>query len=405
MIKFSSKKIIFVILLTGALAGSFALGAYLVGAQRDPEITKTASVDADFEPFWKVWNLINEKYPNGQVADQDKVWGAISGLASSLNDPYTVFFPPQEAKLFRDQINGSFGGTGMEVGIKNKVLTVISPLKDSPAEKAGILAGDKIIKIDDTLTADLSIDKAISLIRGEVGTKVKLTIFRENDGAPKEISVVRDTISVPVIDNELRKDGIFVIKLYSFSENSPNLFRVVLRKFIDSGAHKLILDLRGNPGGYLDAAVDMTSWFLPLGKPVVSEDFGDKAEKLVYRSKGYNIFNKNLKFVILVDGGSASASEIMAGALSEHGIAKLVGEKTYGKGSVQELIDITPETSLKITVAKWLTPNGVSISEKGIEPDVKVVPEKSPSVAVPEGTNKVEAKDAQLDKAIEILNK
>jgi len=405
MIKFSSKKIIFVILLTGALAGSFALGAYLVGAQRDPEITKTASVDADFEPFWKVWNLINEKYPNGQVADQDKVWGAISGLASSLNDPYTVFFPPQEAKLFRDQINGSFGGTGMEVGIKNKVLTVISPLKDSPAEKAGILAGDKIIKIDDTLTADLSIDKAISLIRGEVGTKVKLTIFRENDGAPKEISVVRDTISVPVIDNELRKDGIFVIKLYSFSENSPNLFRVVLRKFIDSGAHKLILDLRGNPGGYLDAAVDMTSWFLPLGKPVVSEDFGDKSEKLVYRSKGYNIFNKNLKFVILVDGGSASASEIMAGALSEHGIAKLVGEKTYGKGSVQELIDITPETSLKITVAKWLTPNGVSISEKGIEPDVKVVPEKSPSVAVPEGTNKVEAKDAQLDKAIEILNK
>jgi len=405
MIKFSSKKIIFVILLTGALAGSFALGAYLVGAQRDPEITKTASVDADFEPFWKVWNLINEKYPNGQVADQDKVWGAISGLASSLNDPYTVFFPPQEAKLFRDQINGSFGGTGMEVGIKNKVLTVISPLKDSPAEKAGILAGDKIIKIDDTLTADLSIDKAISLIRGEVGTKVKLTIFRENDGAPKEISVVRDTISVPVIDNELRKDGIFVIKLYSFSENSPNLFRVVLRKFIDSGAHKLILDLRGNPGGYLDAAVDMTSWFLPLGKPVVSEDFGDKAEKLVYRSKGYNIFNKNLKFVILVDGGSASASEIMAGALSEHGIAKLVGEKTYGKGSVQELIDITPETSLKITVAKWLTPNGVSISEKGIEPDVKVVPEKSPSVAAPEGTNKVETKDAQLDKAIEILNK
>ena len=270
MIKFSSKKIIFVILLTGALAVSCALGAYLVGAQRDPEITKTASVDADFEPFWKVWNLINEKYPNGQVADQDKVWGAISGLASSLNDPYTVFFPPQEAKLFRDQINGSFGGTGMEVGIKNKVLTVISPLKDSPAEKAGILAGDKIIKIDDTLTADLSIDKAISLIRGEVGTKVKLTIFRENDGAPKEISVVRDTISVPVIDNELRKDGIFVIKLYSFSENSPNLFRVVLRKFIDSGAHKLILDLRGNPGGYLDAAVDMTSWFLPLGKPVVS---------------------------------------------------------------------------------------------------------------------------------------
>jgi carboxyl-terminal processing protease len=401
------KKILAVILVLAAVSGSFVLGAYL-DSKRIPQVNKIAQVfnkakaeagpiDADFEPFWKVWNIINEKYPNGHIADQDKVWGAISGLASSLNDPYTVFFPPQEAKLFKDQISGSFGGVGMEVGIKDKVLTVISPLKDSPAEKAGIKAGDKILKIDDTVTVDLSIDKAISLMRGEVGTKVKLTILHENDGDPKEITVTRDTIAIPVIDTKLRTDGIFVIQLYSFSENSATLFRQALRKFIDSGSKKLILDLRGNPGGYLDAAVDMASWFLPLGSTIVSEDFGSKADKQVYRSKGYDIFNKNLKMVMLVDAGSASASEILAGALSEHGIAKLIGEKTYGKGSVQELIDITPDTAFKITVAKWLTPNGISISEKGIEPDFKVALAKG---SKPEDKDK----DSQLDKAVEVIN-
>jgi len=399
----NSKRIIAIVLGLSLLMSSFLLGLYL-GSNNNPEINKAASVD--FGPFWKVWNLINEKYPNGRTADQDKVWGAISGLTSALKDPYTVFFPPQEAKLFKDEIAGSFGGAGMEVGVKDKVLTVISPLKGSPAAKAGIKSGDKILKIDDTGTADLNIDKAISLIRGVVGTKVKLTLAREGDKEPRIITIVRETVSIPTIDTELRKDGIFVISLYNFSENSASLLRDALREFIKSGSSKLVLDLRGNPGGYLDAAIDMASWFLPMGSPVVKEDFGDKQDMQIHRSKGYDIFNKNLKMVILVDGGSASASEILAGALSEHGIAKLVGEKTYGKGSVQELINVTPETSLKITIAKWLTPNGVSISEKGIEPDVKVVPEKSPSVAsVPEGKNKVEAKDAQLDKAIEILNK
>src|SRR3972149_10862100 len=204
MNKIIIKRIIIVLVLVLSIFGSFSWGAYL-GLQKVPEVNQTALAfnkdssnteisEADFDPFWKVWNLIDEKYPNGHIAPQEKVWGAISGLASSLNDPYTVFFPPQEAKLFKEQINGSFGGLGMEVGIKDKVLTVISPLKDSPAERAGIKTGDRIIKIDDTLTADLSIDKAIALIRGEIGTKVRLTIFRENDGDPKEITVTRHTI-------------------------------------------------------------------------------------------------------------------------------------------------------------------------------------------------------------------
>jgi carboxyl-terminal processing protease len=395
-------KIVYAGALIILLAGSFSLGAY--EGKTNSEVSRAFSVsnrenpnittDADFEPFWKVWNLIREKSVDKKTTDQEKVWGAVSGLASSLGDPYTVFFPPEESAMFKDTIAGSFGGVGMEVGVKDKVLTVISSLKGTPAEKAGIKSGDKILKIGDALTADLSIDKAVSLIRGEVGTSIKLTIIPAGSDKPEDLSITREVINAPTIDTNLRKDGIFVISLYSFSENSANLFREALRKFAESGSTKLILDLRGNPGGYLDAAVDMASWFLPAGSPIVSEDFGDKADRQVYRSKGYDVFNKNLKFVILVDGGSASASEILAGALSEHHIARLVGTKTYGKGSVQELIDITPDTSLKITVAKWLTPDGISISEKGLEPDVVI-----------ENNAKDPKADPQMDKAVEILNK
>ncbi len=382
---------------------AFFLSGIYIGFNKKPEIEKATSllhkekVDSttvDFEPFWKVWNTINEKSPDTKTTDQDKVWGAISGLANSLNDPYTVFFPPEENKLFKDTINGSFGGVGMEVGIKDHVLTVISPIKNSPSYNAGIKAGDKIIKIGDALTGELTIDKAVLLIRGDKGTKVKLTILHEGDSVTKEISIIRDVIDLPTIDTELRSDGIFVIRLYSFSSNSASLFRDALRKFIESGSPKLILDLRGNPGGYLDAAIDMASFFLPIGKTVVSEDFGDKAEKTVYRSKGYNVFNKNLKMVILVDHGSASASEILAGALKEQGVAKLVGATTYGKGSVQELVNITPDTSLKVTIAKWLTPNGISISERGLDPDVAVK-------ITAENADKKQ--DPQLDKAVQLL--
>ncbi len=398
------KRILIIIGSAILMAGLFLSGFYFglkrnradkfSGIMNAEKSEVVAASQADFEPFWKVWSLINEKYPNGKVSDQEKVWGAISGLASSLGDPYTVFFPPSETKLFKDTITGEFGGVGMEVGIKDNILTVIAPLKNTPAYAADIKTGDKIFKIDDTLTADLTIDKAVSIIRGPKGTKVKLSIVREGESEPKEITIVRDIISAPTLDTEKRADGIFVIKLYSFSANSTFLFRDALREFIQSGDTKLILDMRGNPGGYLDAAVDIASWFLPIGKTIVSENFGEKSSETVHRSKGYNIFNKNLKMIILVDGGSASASEILAGALNEHGIAKLVGDKTYGKGSVQELINITDDTALKVTVAKWFTPNGVSISEKGLEPDVKV------KVTKEDLENKI---DPQLNKALELL--
>ncbi len=355
----------------------------------------------DFAPFWKAWNIINEKYIPASttakaVSDEEKVWGAIQGLAASLKDPYTVFFPPVESKLFESDIKGNFEGVGMEVLAQEGAITVIAPLKDSPASRAGIIAGDRIIQIDGKDTNGMTTEDAVNLIRGEKGTAVTLTIFRTGVKQPFEVKVFRDVINIPVINTRELPGGIFVIELYSFSEQSPNLFRNALREFILSGNKKLILDLRGNPGGYLEAAIDMASWFLPSSKVVVRENFGGQDEEKVYRSRGYDIFSDDLKFVILVDRGSASASEILAGALSENGKAILVGETTFGKGSVQELINITSETSLKVTIARWLTPNGLSISEKGIEPQYPV----SRTVADVQA-----GRDPQLDKAVEILTK
>lgn len=383
----------------------FGLGIY-IGFYNSPEIDKVLNIsgketavltEADFSPFWKVWNNINEKYPSAaETSDQNKIYGAISGLVGSLNDPYSVFFNPDEAKLFEEDIQGNFGGVGMEIGIKEKILTVIAPLKNTPAYKADIKSGDKILKIDNIVTSGMSVEKAIKLIRGEPGTTVKLTIFREGDQEPKEIKIIRDTINIPTLDTELRKDGIFVIKLYSFSANSVELFRNALKEFSLSKSDKLLLDLRGNPGGYLDSAVSMSSWFLDSGKTVVTEDYGNNIKPKIYRSQGYNIFSDKLKFVILIDNGSASASEILAGAMQDYKKAMLVGEKSYGKGSVQEVVKVTPDTILKITVAKWLTPNGNSISEKGLTPDYEVLFTKKD----------IENKsDVQLNKAVELLNK
>ena len=397
----------FAVLILGAViaVGSFNLGfnsgekslsTAVTGIENTAE-DKPANVD--FAPFWKAWNLINEKYvpastTSKTVGDQEKVWGAIKGLTGSLDDPYTVFFPPVESELFEADIRGNFEGVGMEVVAKDGAIIVIAPLKNSPASKAGIMAGDRIIKIDSKETANLSTEDAVQIIRGPKGTRVTLTIFRNGEREPFDIEVVRDVIDIPTIDTKELPGGIFVIELYSFSAQSPNLFRVALREFILSDNDKLILDLRGNPGGYLEAAIDMASWFLPPSKVVVREDFGQSRDEKVYRSKGYDIFSENLKFVILVDRGSASASEILAGALAEHSRAILVGDQTFGKGSVQELVNITSRTSLKITIARWLTPNGLSISQDGIKPKFLVKYSTADREA---------GRDPQLEKAIEIL--
>ncbi len=278
------------------------------------------------------------------------------------------------------------------LGQKDGILTVIAPLKDTPASRAGILSGDKIVKIDDTLSADIGVDKAIDMIRGEPGTSLTLTIVREGLAQPKVIPLTRAKISIPTVDTERREaEGVFVIKLYSFSAQSPSLFQNALKEFADSGYTKLVLDLRNNPGGYLDAAVSIAGWFLPEGKVVVKEVGKTDKDVVLHKSKGPGIFNGKIKMVVLVNKGSASASEILAGALSEHGVATLMGEQTFGKGSVQELMRLTSDTSIKITIAKWYTPDGVSISDSGLKPKI-IIESKSD-----------DENDTQLQQAINYL--
>lgn len=396
-----SKNLFFATLSIVLVIGIFGVGFYIGNeSRRASQNELNAQSPTDLEDFWKVWNLIEEKYVSAtssdSVSDEDKIYGAISGMVDSLGDPYTRFLPPEDNKSFSESISGNFSGVGMEIGKKDGLIVVISPLKDTPADKAGIKAGDVVLKIDDKITAEMSVDEAVNLIRGEKGTSVELTLAREGDSEPRVIKVTRENIRIPTLEYEKRKDGIFVISLFNFSAGVENDFRKALREFVLSKSDKLILDMRGNPGGYLDAAVDISSWFLPAGKIIVQEDFGQNGEEKIFRSKGYNIFNQNLKMVVLVDGGSASASEIVAGALKEHNIATLVGEKTFGKGSVQELIPISNDTSLKVTIARWLTPNGTSISESGLEPDVEI--EQS------EDESKKDT-DTQLEAAVDILLK
>ncbi|HEC32665.1 MAG TPA: S41 family peptidase [Candidatus Kaiserbacteria bacterium] len=393
------------------LAGAFSTGVFVgsskiehTGASslRKDSVIKPKNVD--FSPVWKVWNVLNKKYASATTTDnvtnQKRVWGMIQGLTNSLGDPYTVFFPPADAKIFEADISGNFEGVGMEIAIKDNVLTVVSPLKGTPAYRAGILSGDKIIKINGESTEKFSVDRSVKLIRGKRGTEVVFTILREGKSEFLTIPVVRDVIQIPTISTSkedgagLRDDGVFVIQLYNFSALSQNLFRKALREFVLSRADKLILDLRGNPGGYLESSVDMASWFLPVGKIVVEENFGKGIKPNIYRSRGYNIFNKNLKMAIVVNRGSASASEILAGALKEQGVATLIGERTFGKGSVQELVQITKDTSLKVTIARWFTPLGNSISNEGLKPDIEV------------GRTEEDIKngvDPQIEKAAEFL--
>lgn len=384
------------------------LGGVYVGYENRPAMAKVVDLvhkevpaavadtsEGDFAPFWKAWSIVDQKFPGAEKVDsRERVYGAIKGMLASFDDPYTTFFPPEENEVFETQISGEFSGIGVEIGEKEGILTVIAPLKGTPAERAGIKSGDKIIKIADQITADFDIDKAIELIRGEAGTKVTLTILREGEDEPLTFELVRAKITLPTVDTDARpKDGVFIISLYNFSSHATELFRGALQEYLDSDYKKLVLDLRGNPGGYLDASVDIASWFLPEGEVVVKEIGKTADDVTLHTSRGKKLFPSSHKLIILVDGGSASASEILAGALSEHGIGTLAGTQTFGKGSVQEVVKITPDTSLKVTVAKWYTPKGVSISESGLTPKIELV----------QGSEK--GVDKQLEDAVKLFSK
>ncbi|HEY4501256.1 MAG TPA: S41 family peptidase [Candidatus Paceibacterota bacterium] len=357
----------------------------------------TPNQSADFTDFWKAWNALETQYVITHASStlptiQERVFGAIEGLATSYDDPYTVYFPPKEAKAFADNISGSFAGVGMEIGVKDGILTVIAPLKGTPAEKAGIKTGDQIITIDGKSTDGLSTDKAVTKIRGPVGTTVEFTIIR--DGKSLSIKIVRDIIQVPETEDGLDEaSGVYHIALYEFTANSASLFSQAFARFKDSDSKKLVIDLRGNPGGYLDSAVDIASHFLPKGTKIVTEDFAGKEENQVHTSLGYLDVPVGTKVVALIDGGSASASEILAGALQDNNAATVIGTKSFGKGSVQTLIDLD-DGSLKITVARWLTPEGHWIMDNGITPDI-IVPFTSADATA--------KKDPQMLRAIQFL--
>ena len=399
--------LVFVVFFVGVIAGAngvFAEQVQRLGLQAFAAVSSDQPEGVDFTPVWRAWNLLDQKYVNAYATSseavattpEERVWGMIQGLAASLGDPYTVFLPPSEAEIFQADISGSFEGVGMEIAIRDNVLTVVSPLKGTPASRSGLKSADQIIEIDGESTRNLDIDAAVQRIRGPKGTEVVFTVLREGQGEALTITVVRDTIEIPTIETELRADGIFVIELLNFSAKSPELFRNALREFVDTGSRKLIVDLRGNPGGFLEASVDIASWFLPSGKIIVTEDFGGKAENRIHRSRGYDLFSTDTtQVVILVDRGSASASEILAGSLKEHQVATVIGTRTFGKGSVQELLKVTGETSLKVTVARWLLAGDVFITQDGIEPNI--------TVEIPENAEDSE-RDVILEEAIEFLS-
>lgn len=349
----------------------------------------------DFSLFWSAWNLLKEKYVDTGSLDARKLfYGAINGMLAATGDPYTTFFDPEENKKFGEDISGNFEGIGAELGIKNGILTVIAPLQGAPAEKAGLRAGDKIIKIDGKASADMSIEEAVDHIRGKKGTSVTLTIFREGSQETQDIVIQRNTIEVKSVKLEFKDNGIALIEITRFGDDTTKGFADAITKVKNQKAKGLIIDLRNNPGGYLESSVDIASKLLPDNKIVVIEESGDKSQKKIM-TRGGDVAS-GIETVVLINEGSASASEILAGALKDNRAENvtLVGKKSFGKGSVQEFINLPQGTAIKITVARWLTPNGKQINEQGIKPDIEV------DLTNDDFNNN---KDPQLDAAIKVL--
>ncbi|MEK7130280.1 MAG: S41 family peptidase [Patescibacteria group bacterium] len=351
--------------------------------------------DLNFKLFWEVWQKVKVDAVDHNVTDQDLFYGAVRGVVGALKDPYSVFFTPDETKKFNEELSGSFEGIGAEIGFnKNNILSIIAPLPATPAERAGLKAEDMILKIDGQDTTDMSLEDAVSKIRGPKSTEVTLNIFREGFSEPKEFAIIRDRIQIESVKWEIKEASgkkFAYIKISHFNADTGDKFEKIVMPVLQKNPDGIILDLRNNPGGFLDVSVDIAVFWTGDKTVVIEQIKGDKKEEL----KGNGIARfQDIPTIVLVNGGSASASEIVAGALQDHGKAKIVGTKTFGKGSVQELESLGNGSSLKLTVAKWLTPKGVSISEKGITPDIEV-----------KFTDKdfEEKKDPQLEKALELL--
>lgn len=353
----------------------------------------SGSDELDPELFNEAWEVLHANYfKRSQIAEKDLFYGAIAGMISAVNDPYTIFLDPKVTEDFTQELNGSFFGIGAEIGRKNGNLVIIAPLPETPAAKAGLRAGDRILAIDAKDVNNLSVDGAVSLIRGEKGKEVVLTILSKDDTTPKEVKVVRDKIAIPSVTYKF-EDGLAFVTLSSFNSDTDSRFSKVAQDIVRDNPKGVILDLRNNPGGYLDVAVDIAGHWLQNNEVVVREVFSNQQDSKDYNASKATDLSK-YKLIILVNSGSASASEILAGALQDHAKGQVLGETTFGKGSVQQLFNLSDGSAVKITVANWLTPKGRVIDEKGIEPDQVV------EYTTEDYNNE---RDPQMDKAKELL--
>ncbi len=386
------------LLTTILVAVAIGIGAFVLGTRLDGFIVwlkggqNIQLADTlDFSSLQEVYQKMRGNY-DGTLNAQALIDGAKKGLVSAAGDPYTVYFTNDEAKQFNDDLDGRFSGIGAEIGTKDNNLIIVTTLDDSPARKAGLQTDDIVVKVNDEDTAGWSIDQAVSKIRGEKDTTVKLTIVR--DQVVKEFSIVRDNIVNPSVRYEITAENIGYLRISRFAEDTDALTQKAANEFVSNGVKGVILDLRGDGGGYIETAQQVAGLWLPNDKTVVEERIGDIVEETLKADGTAPL--KDIPTVVLIDGGSASASEIVAGALSDYKVAQLVGTKTYGKGSVQQLLDLPMGGQLKVTVAKWYTPNGKNIDKEGIEPNITIKPTDEQLAT---------GDDIQKAKAIDLLKK
>lgn len=356
------------------------------------------NINLDFRLFWDTWDLLSREYLDKKAIDPQKLfYGAISGMVQAVGDPYTFFLTPEQQKSSKEELNGAFEGVGIQLGFnKDKRLVVIAPLSGTPAEKAGIKAQDLILKIDDKDTSGISLPEAVKLIRGVKGTQVKLTILAEDDGEPKDYILIRDTIIVKSVEVTYKttpnSKDVAVLKLSRFGERTKDEWNAAVWDIISKNPQGLILDVRNNPGGFLEGAVFIASEFLDSGDVVLQENASGQRTPFKVNRAGKLT---KIPLIVLINKGSASASEIVAGALQDRKRARLVGEKSFGKGTIQEAQDLEGGTGIHITVAKWLTPQGLWVNDTdGLEPDMVLEEEKKEATG----------KDLQLKKALELLD-
>jgi len=398
MREFFRKNFAFIVISAAIFLGGWQLGfaGYQLDLKLNPpslkiENKKITSGEIDFSPLWDVLDRINEEYLFRPVDGTKLLYGAISGLIKALGDPYTAFLNPDENSAFNDSLEGTYEGIGAELGIRDEQLIIVAPLGGSPAEGQGVRAGDKILEINGESASGISVTEAVTKIRGKAGTVVELTLQR-GSGDSFKVSITRAQITVKSVNFEDKGNGIYYLEVTRFGETTNDEWDEAVAKA--KGAKGIVLDLRSNPGGYLSAAVYLASEFLDSGTVLLQEDAnGDRAPLSVQSTENDHAF-AGIPVVVLIDEGSASASEILAAALSERVNAKLVGEKSFGKGTVQDAVDFDDGSGLHLTVAKWLTPSGEWVHDKGLEPDFKVE-------LTDEDINA--GRDPQLDKALDLL--